>query len=98
MNESQIELQEITDPEEIVRSRSQSASARRNSDWLQAHWHELLPGAVGKFLAVAGQEAYLADSPTEAWALARSAHPDDDGVLCQYVRLDRGPRFYAHRR
>ncbi len=98
MNESQIELQEITDPEEMARSRSQRASARRNSDWLQAHWQELLPAAAGKFLAVAGQKAYLADSPTEAWALARSAHPDDDGILCQYVRLDRGPRFYANRR
>jgi hypothetical protein len=49
------------------------------------HWSDLLPQARGKFLAVAGQEAFLADIPEEAWAQAQAAHPEDDGALCQYV-------------
>jgi hypothetical protein len=57
----------------------------------------LLPRAYGKFLAVAGQEAFLADTPEEAWALARAAHPDDDGAFSRYVRPPGGPRIYANR-
>jgi hypothetical protein len=42
--------------------------ARRNSQWLQAHWADLLPRALGKYVAVAGEEAFIADSPEEGWA------------------------------
>jgi hypothetical protein len=30
-----------------------------------------LPRALGKHLAVAGAEAFIADTPQEAWAMAR---------------------------
>lgn len=49
-------------------------------------------------MAVAGQEAFIADTHEEAWAKARAAHPDDDGAISQYVRFARGPRIYANRR
>ena len=88
-------IEEVTDPNEIARARRQRDHARRNSDWLQKHWPELLPAARGKFIAVAGQEAFIADSAEEAWAVANAAHPDDDGIVDQYVRPERGPRIYA---
>ena len=31
----------------------------------------------------------------QAIAMARAAHPEDDGLLIQYVRKERGPRIYA---
>lgn len=89
---------EITDPEHIARLLAQHERARRNSAWLQAHWPELVPRARGRHLAVAGQEAFIADTAEEAWALARAAHPDDDGALVKYVRTEQGPRIYACQR
>lgn len=90
-------IEEVDDPVEVARHQAQRERARRNRDWLQTHWHEILPQALGKFIAVAGQEAFIADSPEEAWAMAKAAHPDDDGAIDQYVYAERGPRIYAHR-
>lgn len=98
MSQSRFTIEEVCDPEEIARFRAQDERARQNSAWLQAHWAEILPRARGKFLAVAGQEAFLANTLEEAWAMATAAHPDDDGAFVQYVRAERGPRLYADRR
>ena len=97
MGEPQFIIEEVTNSDEVTRYREQDERARRNSDWLQAHWPELVSRARGRFLAVAGQEAFIADTPEEARALARAAHPDDTGILAQYVRPERGPRIYADR-
>lgn len=88
-------IEEVTDPDEIARFKAQDERARLNEDWLQEHWSELLPAARGKFIAVAGQEAFIADTAKEVRAMAMSAHPDDDGVIVQYVRPEPGPRIYA---
>ena len=87
-----------TDPDRLAQSQAQAKQFKRNSDWLEAHWPDLLPQARGKYLVVAGQEAFLADAPEDAWAAARAAHPEDDGALSQYVTTKLGPRIYAHRR
>jgi hypothetical protein len=97
MNEAEITIEEVTDPGEIARFRAQDERHRRNADWLQAHWSDLLPQAHGKFLAVADQEAFIADSPEEAWALATAKHPEDNGAFVQYVFPKGGPRIYGHR-
>lgn len=91
-------LEEVNDPVEAERCRAQLERFRRNSKWLETHWPELLPQARGKHIAVAGQEAFIADSPEEAWAWAKAKHPEDDGAFTQYVIPHRGPRIYAHRR
>lgn len=89
-------IEEVTDPDEVARFEAQFKRHRLNRGWLQAHWPDLLPAARGKFIAVAGQEAFIADSSEEAWRMATSAHPDDDGAFAQYVRPEQGPRIYAH--
>ena len=96
--EPQVTVHEVNDPAETARCRAQNERAKRNNDWLQAHWNELLPQARGKFVAVAGQEAFIADSAGKAWRVARAAHPEDDGAVSQYVFPGRGPRIYACRR
>ncbi len=90
-------ITEVMDPTEVARFRRQDEQAQCNSAWLEAHWPELLPQARGRFLAVAGQEAFLGDSPEEAWAKAKAAHPEDGGALVQYVLPQQGPRSYANR-
>lgn len=96
--EPQFTIEEVTDPVEIARFRAQDERHKRNSDWLQAHWPDLLPQARGKFVAVAGQQAFLAHTPEEAWSLAKATFPEDDGVFCQYVFPEPGPRIYANHR
>jgi len=98
MAEPQFIIEEVTDPAEIARSKQQHDRHKRNTDWLQAHWGDLLPQARGKFLAVANQEAYLADTPAEAWAWTERVHPKDNGAFVRYVRTNVGPRIYANRR
>jgi hypothetical protein len=98
MDEPQVIVEEVTDPEEIARIHAQHAQAQRNADWLESHWNELLPQAFGKFIAIAGQVPYIADSPRDAWAWAEANHPEDRGALVEYVFPPGGPRFYANRR
>src|SRR5438067_1651950 len=97
MKEPKLTIEEVTDPAEIARSRAQDERGKRNSDWLQAHWADVLPRARDKFLAIAGQEAFIADTPEEARAMARAAHPEDDGMFGLYVPPLGGPRIYASR-
>jgi len=97
MDKPQFTIEEI-DAEARAPYRDQSERFRRNRDWLQTHWTHLLPQARGKFVAVAGQESFLADTPDEAWAWVAHAHPEDDGAFVRYVRVEQGPRiYYANR-
>ena len=95
MNEAKFIIEEVTDPAEIARSRAQHERHQRNDDWLEAHWADVLPQARGKFLAVANQEAFIANTPAEAWAWVDATHPEDDGATVRYVRPEKGPRIYA---
>ncbi|SRR5260370_42495535 len=89
-------VEEVTDPVENARATEQDERHRRNLHWSQAHWGDVLPHGFGKFLAVAGQEAFLGESAQEAWALAKAAHPEDDGAFIQYLLEHTGPRIYAY--
>jgi hypothetical protein len=95
VNDPAIVFAEITDPEECAKIHARIDRAKRNLDWLEQHWPDLLPQARGKFVVVAAQEGHIADSPEEARAWAASAHPEDDGALVQYVRVEKGPRIYG---
>lgn len=95
MTDRDFVIEEVSDPDEIRRSRAQDKRHRRNSTWLQAHWGDVLPQARGRFVAVAGQEAFIAETPVEAWAWVEATHPEDNGAIVRYVRTQRGPRLYA---
>jgi hypothetical protein len=97
MNESKIIIEEVNDPAEVARVHAVHEQGKRNSEWLQAHWADVLPQARGKFLAVAGQEAHIADALDAAWAWVEATHPDDRGAILQYVPKEGGPRIYGHR-
>jgi hypothetical protein len=92
-----VAVQEVDDPAEVAPRLQQRERARRNSKWLQSHWPMLLPRAVGKFLVVAGEEAFIADTPKDAWAQAKATHPEDNGAFLRYVPSEKGPRIYANR-
>src|SRR5437667_1205244 len=91
-------IEEVFDPNIVACAQAQDARHRRNSEWLQAHWADVLPQARGKFLAVAEQEAFIADTPAEAWAWVDAVHPEDNGAFVRYIRPEEGPRIYADHR
>jgi hypothetical protein len=93
-----VEFGSKPEPAETERRRSQMERAQRNGAWLQSHWAELLPHARGKFVAVAGEEGFIADTAEQAWEWTRQAHPEDDGCMVQFVPIDTNPRIYANRR
>ena len=97
VTEPKVVIEEVTDPVEIARHREQHEQFERNSDWLEGHWNKLLPQARGKFIAVAGQEVFLADTPEDARRLAEMAHPKGKGILVRYVLARKGPRIYGNR-
>lgn len=98
MSEQDMVIEKVTDPREIERARQQDARHRKNSEWLASHWDELLPQARGKFIAVAGQQAFIAQTAEEAWSWTRRTFPDDNGAIVRFVRTQKGPRIYADRR
>jgi len=98
MLEPKLTVEENNDPVHYAEVCALHERTKRNWDWLSAHWPDLLPGVRGRFVAVAAQEAFVADTSEEAWRLAKSAHPDDDGAILRYVRKDTYPRIYANRR
>jgi adenosyl cobinamide kinase/adenosyl cobinamide phosphate guanylyltransferase len=97
MWDPQITIEEVNDPVELERIRQHRERAQKNWDWVEAHQHELLPHGFGKFLAVAGQEAFLADTLEAALEWVRTNHPEDSGHIVEYLRPPNGPRIYSGR-
>ena len=98
MNNSNFIVSSIDEPAGVAEVRARNERGRRNLTWLEGHWADFLPQARGRFVAVAGEDGYVADSAEEAWAWAKKTHPEDDGAIVQFVRSDEGPRIYANRR
>jgi hypothetical protein len=93
---TQIVMEEITDPEELAKARTQRARFDRNTAWLQAHAAEVYPRYRGKCICIAGEELFVAETPEEVLALAQAAHPDDDGFFLHYIPREKLARIYAN--
>lgn len=85
-----------TDPEEVARLKQVLAAGGRNYQWLAAHWDDLLPACLGKYVAVANETPFLADTIEEALAWAKSQQPHDPGYALKYVPPVLRPTVYAH--
>lgn len=83
----------VTDPTEVAAAQRFREQADRNADWLQAHADEVFPNYRGKFICIAGQELFAADTAQEALALAKTAHPDDDGFYLRYIYKEKRDRI-----
>ncbi|MEP7336890.1 MAG: hypothetical protein ABI977_04045 [Acidobacteriota bacterium] len=92
----QIVMEEITDSEENARFRASMAQMGLNGDWLEAHVPEIYRNYRGKYIVVAGQELFVGETVQEAAALAKAAHPEDEGRLTRYIPLKKMVRIYAN--
>jgi hypothetical protein len=91
-------MEEVTDVAELAKAQAQDERFERNWAWFEAHAADIYARYRGKCLCISGQELFAADTPEEVLALARSAHPDDDGRLTRYIPQQRTHRIYAHQR
>src|SRR2546428_43321 len=87
--EPSIEMYEVTDPVELAKGQAQWERANQNWSWFQAHAPEIFVTHRGKCICVAGQELFVADTPQEVLALAKAAHPADDGRFTRYIPRER---------
>lgn len=90
-----IEMEEVTDPEELRKARRQRERFDRNAAWLQAHIADIYVQHRGKYICIAGEELFVADTVKEAIALATAAHPDDDGWFTRFIPKEKVARVYA---
>jgi hypothetical protein len=89
-----ITMEEVTDPEELAQARARDERFARNSAWLQRHATEIYTQYRGKCICVAGEELFIADTPEEALAQTRTAHPEEDGsILIRYIPRDKVARI-----
>ena len=96
VEQSPFVMEEVTDPVELAKAFAQDARFEKNWVWFEAHAPEIYAQHRGKFLCVAGQELFVADTSAEVMALARVAHPDDDGYYLRYIPKEKAYRIYAH--
>jgi hypothetical protein len=68
-----MEIEEVTDPEELAQARVQDERFARNSAWLQAHATEIYTQYRGKCICVAGEGLFVADTPEEVLAQPHSS-------------------------
>lgn len=95
MNEPKFTIEVIDDPVRNAKTRAAAEAFGKNFDWLHSHWDDVLPTARGKYVAVTGQQAFIAEDWREAERLAREAHPDDKGMYVRFIRPDKGMRYYG---
>jgi hypothetical protein len=89
-----IVMEEVTDPEELTQARARHERFARNSAWLQADATEIYTQYRGKCTCVAGEELFIADTPEEVLAQARTAHPEEDGsILIRYIPREKVARI-----
>ena len=91
-------MQEVTDPQELAAARDRRDRFDRNEAWLQAHVAEIYGCYRGKYICIAGEELFVADTPDTAYASGKSAHPEDDGRFVRYIPKEKLPRVYANQR
>jgi hypothetical protein len=92
-----IVMEEVSDPRALAQARAQRQRFDRNAAWFQAHATEVYPKYRGKYLCIAGEELFVADTAEQALAMAAAAHPDDDGSFVLYVPREKVARIYADR-
>ena len=89
-------MEEITDPVELAKFRARREKFDGNWAWFEQHAPEIYRQHRGKCICVSGGELFVADTPEDVIALAKTAHPDDEGRFTRYIPVERVARIYAH--
>jgi hypothetical protein len=85
-------VEEVTDPVAIAQARARRARMERNWAAFDARAAEVYASCRAKCVCVAGGELFVADTPEEALAQAKAAHPEDDGRFLRSIPRERMAR------
>lgn len=91
-------MEVVTDPTELAKARAQDERFERNWAWFAAHAQEIYATQRGKCICIAGQQLFVGDTSAEAVALAKTAHPDDDGRFTRIIPQEKVACIYAYQR
>jgi len=80
----------------LAQAREQDGQFERNLAWLRSHASEVYSQHRGKCICISSEELFVADSARQAVALAKAAHPEDQGRFVRYIPREKVPRIYAH--
>jgi len=94
--EPPILLEEITDPIQLAEARARQERLERNWAWFEKRAADIYRRNRGQCISVAAEQLFVADTAEEALALAKAAHPGDDGRFTRYVPREKVARIYAH--
>lgn len=89
-------MEEVTDATELAQAQAQRERFDRNWAWFRARATEVYERFRGQCVVIAGKEIFAADEPEAAWALAKAAHPEDDGSFIIYIPSEKAPRVYGY--
>src|SRR5215510_15369926 len=98
LNKLKVVIEDVTDPAELAQAQAQRERFDRNWAWFKARATEVYERFRGQCLVIAGEEIFTADEPEAAWALAKAAHPEDDGGFIIYVPCEQAARTYGYHR
>ena len=96
VRQSAIVMEEVTDPGELNKARVQDEGFERNFAWFRAHANETFAQNRGKYIGIAGQRLFIADTPDEVFAETKRAYPEDDGRFIHYIPKEKLARIYAN--
>ncbi len=89
-------MEVISDPTELAAARGRRERLERNWAWFEAHAPEIYRDHRGKCICVSGEELFIAETPAAVLALAKAAHPEDDGRFTRIIPKERMARIYPH--
>jgi hypothetical protein len=89
-------MEEVTDPTQLNQAQLQRERFDRNWAWFKARATEVYERFRGQCVVIAGEEIFAADEPEAAWALAKAAHPEDNGSFIIYVPREKVARIYSY--
>jgi hypothetical protein len=69
----------------LERADAQWERLERNARWFESHASEIYATHRDRFICVAGQELFVAETWEEALAAAKAKYPQDDGRILRYI-------------
>jgi glutathione S-transferase len=81
----EVQFIEVTDPDELARIGAQQERFKKNTNYWNAHAANLFDQHRGRYVCVAGEQFFIADTAIAAQTLALAAHPEDDGRFLVHV-------------
>lgn len=94
VGENQLIMEVESDPAVCAEIAARFARCQQNMRWLRENAADAYSHR-GKYICIAGQQLFVADTAEQAICAAENAHPDDDGRFTLYIPVEKLPRIYA---